>query len=248
MMKKLLVLMAWVVCSVASLWHANAQEENFDAVVNLSEAGKLYDEAPDNIWEETAVSVKIIGKLNSYDLRVLRQFCGSDEYGTKRPHASVRRIDLSEATIVPGGGTYYIRVEDLGNMREYVVDETKPDMLPEKLFYGCSTIESLTLPKNIRSIGIGAFFKCENLKEVIIPDEVTHIYATVFGACPVLEEIKLPSKLEFLGNYAFTHCRALKEITIPEGVKEIRHNSFDQTDALKVINLPKEMETFDESA
>ena len=41
MMKKLLVLMAWVVCSVASLWHANAQEENFDAVVNLSEAGKL---------------------------------------------------------------------------------------------------------------------------------------------------------------------------------------------------------------
>ena len=84
--------MAWVVCSVASLWHANAQEENFDAVVNLSEAGKLYDEAPDNIWEETAVSVKIIGKLNSYDLRVLRQFCGSDEYGTKRPHASVRRL------------------------------------------------------------------------------------------------------------------------------------------------------------
>ena len=248
MMKKLLVLMAWVVCSVASLWHANAQEENFDAVVNLSEAGKLYDEAPDNIWEETAVSVKIIGKLNSYDLRVLRQFCGSDEYGTKRPHASVRRIDLSEATIVPGGGTYYIRVEDLGNMREYVVDETQPDMLPEKLFYGCSTIESLTLPKHIRSIGIGAFFKCENLKEVIIPDEVTHIYATVFGACPVLEEIKLPSKLEFLGNYAFTHCRALKEITIPEGVKEIRHNSFDQTDALKVINLPQEMETFDESA
>ena len=51
--------MAWVVCSAASLWHANAQEENFDAVVNLSEAGKLYDEAPDNIWEETAVSVKI---------------------------------------------------------------------------------------------------------------------------------------------------------------------------------------------
>ena len=43
--------MAWVVCSVASLWHANAQEENFDAVVNLSDAGKLYDEAPDNIWE-----------------------------------------------------------------------------------------------------------------------------------------------------------------------------------------------------
>lgn len=247
MMKKLLILMAWVVCTATSLWQANAQQKEFDVVVNLSDAGKLYDEAPPARWEETATSVKIIGKLNSSDLRTLRQFCGSDEYGASYPHGSVRRIDLSEATIVPGG-IYYIRVDDQGTMREYVVDKDKPNMLPDKLFYMCTSIESLTLPKNITSIGIGAFWKCIKLKEIIIPDEVTHIYATAFGVCDALGSIKLPSKLTHLGNYAFTYCKSLKELTIPEGVKEMHRRVFEQTPSLKAIHLPKTMDSFDEDA
>ena len=212
-------------------------------VVNVSAPGALYDEAPEKVWEDAVHTLKIIGKINSYDLRVIRGFCGSDEYGSFIPK-KLKRLDLSKATIVPGG-TYYIVTDDQGTSREYSVEEGKDELLPDKLFFNCCTIESIVLPENIREIGIGAFYKCIELKEVVIPDQVTRINSTAFGVCNAMESIKLPTSLTHLGGYAFTHCANLKEVTIPTGVKHLHMRLFDQTAKLSKINLPSTIEKFD---
>ena len=37
---------------------------------------------PDKVWEDVVHTLKITGKINSYDLRIIRGFCGSNEYET----------------------------------------------------------------------------------------------------------------------------------------------------------------------
>ena len=212
-------------------------------VVSVDKAGELEDKIPENVWLDVVDTLKIVGPLNSYDLRWVRKFCGSDEYGALIP-TTLKRIDLSEVTFVSTGDTsdsYYIFTDDMGKDRKYFVDGTKPTLLPEKLFFKCCSIESVVLPKHIREIGIGAFFKCVSMKEVVIPDEVTEIQNTAFGVCDALETIQLPSKLKTMGNYVFTYCAKLKEVTIPDGVTKINKRTFDQTPKLKKLTLPKSL-------
>lgn len=220
-------------------------DQDFD-VVYTNIAGNLYDDAPVEMWE-SATSIKIKGELNGTDLRAIRQLCGSDENASKIPHPRIRKLDLSEARIVPGG-VYYIRVEDHGKIREYVVEEGTKDFLPDKLFYNCSSIESLTIPVNIREIGIGAFWQCINLQELKLPEEVIRINSTAFGVCNALKEFSLPRDLEYLGGYAFTYCANISEITIPEGVKILNKRLFDSCPKLTKVTLPKYMERFEPEA
>ena len=212
-------------------------------VVSVDKAGELEDKIPENVWLDVVDTLKIVGPLNSYDLRWVRKFCGSDEYGALIP-TTLKRIDLSEVTFVSTGDTsdsYYIFTDDMGKDRKYFVDGAKPTLLPEKLFFKCCSIESVVLPKHIREIGIGAFFKCVSMKEVVIPDEVTEIQNTAFGVCDALETIQLPSKLKTMGNYVFTYCAKLKEVAIPDGVTKINKRTFDQTPKLKKLTLPKSL-------
>lgn len=212
-------------------------------VVRLDKAGELEDKVPENVWLDVVDTLKIVGPLNSYDLRWVRMLCGSDEYGALIPK-TLKRLDLSEASFISNGDTsdsYYIFTDDLGKDRKYFVDGAKATLLPEKLFFKCCSIESIVLPKYIRELGIGAFFKCVKLKEVVIPDEVTEIQHTVFGVCDALETIKLPSQLKTMGNYVFTYCTNLKEVVIPEGVTKINKRTFDETPKMKKLTLPKSL-------
>ena len=61
--------------------HLIKELQNEVVVVNVSKPGALYEEAPDKVWEDVVHTLKITGKINSYDLRIIRGFCGSDEYG-----------------------------------------------------------------------------------------------------------------------------------------------------------------------
>lgn len=236
----------WMVSVEGDGSGCSEEGDNAFDVVYTNVAGRLQEDGPVEMWE-SATSIKIKGELNGSDLRVIRQFCGSDEYAAEVPHARIRKLDLSEARIVPGG-VYYIKVDDQGTMREYVVPEGQETLLPDKLFYHCCSIEELVLPKNIREIGIGAFWKCIKLQKLSIPDEVTRINSTAFGVCNALEQITLPRDLEYLGGYAFTYCANLKEVTIPEGVKVLNKRLFDNATSLTKVQLPSRMDAFEPEA
>ena len=71
------------------------------------------------------------------------------------------------------------------------------------VFYGCSSLEEITIPEGVTSIGGYAFEKCSSLEEITIPEGVTSI-----------------------GGYAFDECSSLKEITIPNSVTSIGDSAF----------------------
>lgn len=87
------------------------------------------------------------------------------------------------------------------------------------------------------AIGDQAFANIFSIREIIIPESVTHIGSYAFQNCRNLTEIQLPAGLKTLNGGSFTNCVKLRSITIPLGVTEIRGNTFENCESLETVAL-----------
>ena len=123
-------------------------------------------------------------------------------------------------------GGKYIVVRGLANAdAAEVVIPDKIDGVPvtvigEKAFYECEGLTSVTLPETIENIEIGAFDGCTALAEINFPSSLKSIGASAFYNAG-LKSIDLPEGLEIIGTYAFSACPGITVFTIPKSVKEI---------------------------
>ncbi len=93
-----------------------------------------------------------------------------------------------------------------------------------KTFHGVGPYVSI--PSEIdgyQIVGIDkqAFYSCERVKTIVVPEGVVSIGSSAFNGCALLEDITLPSTLETIGESAFNSCVSLKQMTIPAGVTSI---------------------------
>ena len=83
-----------------------------------------------------------------------------------------------------------------------------------------------SIRKGVKVIGNGAFFWCESLTSINIPNSVTTIGEVAFGMCESLTNINIPNSVTTIGNGAFSRCNSLTSITIPSSVVTIIGNPF----------------------
>ncbi|MBP3321407.1 MAG: leucine-rich repeat protein, partial [Clostridia bacterium] len=93
-------------------------------------------------------------------------------------------------------------------------------------FYNCDYITTIKLPDCLISIGDNAFYECYDLKSIEIPDSATSIGAYAFYSCWSLASIILPDSVTKIGANAFCDCRELTSITIGNGLKSVGANAF----------------------
>lgn len=72
-----------------------------------------------------------------------------------------------------------------------------------------------------------AFFRCESLTSIIIPDSVTSIGNSAFYGCVSLTCINIPDGVTSIGDWAFNQCESLTSINIPNCVTSIGNEAFD---------------------
>ncbi len=63
------------------------------------------------------------------------------------------------------------------------------EIIPERAFYECTDLTSVTMSNGVTSIGNYAFSYCTGLMSVAIPDSVTSIGSSAFSGCAGLESI-----------------------------------------------------------
>lgn len=77
----------------------------------------------------------------------------------------------------------------------------------------------------MRRIGENAFYNCELLFSINLPDSIDTISASAFDGCKALHINHLPRHLSHIGDSAFNWC-IIDGVTIPSCIKEIGKSPF----------------------
>ncbi len=103
-------------------------------------------------------------------------------------------------------------------------------------FYGCGTVKSVTIGKNVKTIGESAFLG-NNIETLTFAQESTldSIGESAFESINVTE-LKLPDSLKSVGYRAFRACNAMTKLDLG-GTKTVSNEAFDGCYSLANINL-----------
>ena len=99
------------------------------------------------------------------------------------------------------------------------------ETLPDRAFYGCSALSSLTLPKNLSAAGKRAFSGCEKLGSLSFPKPIA-VSEHLFENCSALSELSLEPVS--IGDGGFSGCGSLSSLSM-EGVSSIGYSAFSGT-------------------
>lgn len=77
-----------------------------------------------------------------------------------------------------------------------------------------------------KEISAGAFENCDSLETVTLPNSIITIGERAFYGCDTLQSVTLPTAIKIIPKELFSQCKNLKSIDIPEGVTEIQETAF----------------------
>ncbi len=89
----------------------------------------------------------------------------------------------------------------------------------------------------ISSIGSSAFYSCEGLTSVTIPNSVTSIGNNAFSGCTSLTSMTIPNSVTSIGDHAFYYCTGLTSVTIPNSVTSIGSSAFSCCSGLTSVTI-----------
>ncbi|NLX83608.1 MAG: leucine-rich repeat domain-containing protein, partial [Clostridiales bacterium] len=89
----------------------------------------------------------------------------------------------------------------------------------------------------LRAIDKNVFGHNKSIKEVVIPEGVTHIMDSAFYACDELESVTLSSSIQSVDGFAFFLCQKLERIVLPANLVFIGSNAFSACDSLKDVTF-----------
>ena len=119
-------------------------------------------------------------------------------------------------------------------------------------FEGCTSLESITLPDSVQTLGMNTFAGCESLTSIVIPTSVTTMGSGAFADCDSLNEAYYLGNLEnwceivFQNSYGNPASKAthlyingefITDVTIPDSITEVKSSTFAEYKSLKSITF-----------
>ncbi len=131
---------------------------------------------------------------------------------------------------------------------EFSINDSNPLSFAHRLYVNGEEVKDLVIPNNVTSISKHAFEGCSGLNSVIIPNSVTSIGGMAFSGCSGLESVTIPNSVTSIGYNAFEKCINLSSVTIPNSVTSISSMTFYQCSGLTSVTIPNSVTTIGNNA
>lgn len=191
-----------------------------------------------------ASSLNSLGML-SFRLFILQQ--------PEKPKEEIRRTDVTDedrqnAVEDEFGVSYSVDgmrlIKAPYNLVSYQIKEgTK--VICNEAFYWCEELQDIHIPNSVTQIGNMVFFDCRSLQSINIPNSVRYIGINPFCNCPQLRltsdnpHFKVINRLLVSsGGTLISSLSSDAHITIPNSVTHIGNGAFYEHFALQTITIP----------
>ena len=109
---------------------------------------------------------------------------------------------------------------------------SNPLLNAHHLYLNGEEVKDLVIPNNITAIGSYTFDGCSGLTSVTIPNSVTGIGTSAFSRCSGLTSITIPNSVTSIGEAAFAQCSGLTSLTLPNSLTYIGNDAFNKCNML----------------
>ena len=143
------------------------------------------------------------------------------------------KLELTEAQSVTDIGRHFDNkpITKFNELGQYFTNLTS---IPDRAFWGCESLTEISLPENVTTIGNEAFSSCRSLTTVTGLGHVKTIGSAAFSGCTSLLSASTASNAT-VGSYAFANCTSLTSAII--GANIIESNTFENCYYLASVTL-----------
>lgn len=186
---------------------------------------------------------KMINKYEDIDYLIVDtsgKLIGFSEYNvTQDKKIEYKNGERTEDTYKDGDEV--ISLIEKEEKEEVVIPDTVKS-IEKDLFYGNTIIKNLKIEMNLDKIDDN-MFSSTSIEKITLPDSVTTIGTNAFNGSVSLKEVVTSdkSKLEIIENGAFYGCASLESINL-KNIKEIGANAFYGCNSMKKVYLSTKLE------
>ncbi len=143
-------------------------------------------------------------------------------------------------------GNYLIETNQILEKGYYIREGTK--YIRQNAFYGCEKLTWVSLPDSVVAIGASAFYGCSGLETVYLGDGVETIGNSAFENCTRLGSVQQGSHVTEIGDSAFSGCVMLHDFNLPQGLLTIGNRAFFDCDHWKQPRIPDSVQSIGDEA
>ena len=151
------------------------------------------------------------------------------------------KIDGEEIT-----ATNYYRFSSTGEHTVQLCFKDK-SILPTYAFYNNSNVKEVSIPEGVTHMETYSLAYCSSLESVKLPQSMIEGSYESMAGNSRLKAIALPDNLEM--GYSFLKgCTALEDVILPRNMKKIEASLFSGCSSLKQIDIPESVTSIDANA